>query len=111
MVRLTLAASVGALVACNSGPQQTVRCYQDPQNPDNCVTARRSGWAPMYYPMFYRGTYYGPSGTIMTPPAVGTPEYRAAQGRSVGTSFSPSGARPVSRGGIGSTGAGRTGLS
>ena len=76
MIRLTLATSVSALLAaCSDGrPRQEVRCYQNPDNPNNCVVRRRSGWVPIFYPMFYNGVYYGPTGAATTTPSMGSPE-------------------------------------
>lgn len=123
-VTLTLAALASSLVAAcgrdtgtemaNAKPTQTVRCYQDPAQPDVCVQIQRQGYVPMYYPLFYNGFYYGPTGYIAPSPAVGTADYNSARARSQGTTFSPRGnpvRAPVIRGGIGATGTGRSAVS
>lgn len=107
-IQLTLAASVAMLVAsCSSRsePEQEVQCYQNPNNPSECVQERRAGYVPLFFPMFFRGMYYSQSGRVAAPPPVNSPEYRAAAARSVGTTFGPKGA--VAKGGFGSTGMGR----
>lgn len=92
-IRLTLAAGVSAiLLACGpSQPKQAVQCYKDPVT-GACVTQYRTGYMPVYYPMFFNGTYYGSGGYVERAPLRGSPQYVAAQSRSVGTSFGANGA-------------------
>jgi hypothetical protein len=107
-IHLTLAASAAMLVAsCSSRtePEQQVRCYQDPSDPSVCVPERHAGYVPLFYPMFFRGTYYSEYGRVAPAPPINSPAYRAAAARSVGTTFGAKG--PVARGGFGSTGMGR----
>ena len=108
-IRLTLAASAAILVgACSSReerPQQQVQCYQDPNDPSVCTQERRAGYMPLFYPMFFGGTYYNQRGRVAAPPPVNSPAYQAAASRSVGTTFGPNGA--VAKGGFGSTGRSR----
>ena len=108
-IRLTLAASAALLVgACSTReerPQQEVRCYQDPNDPSVCTPQRHAGFVPLFYPMFFGGTYYNQRGRVAAPPPVNSPAYRAAAARSVGTTFGANGA--VAKGGFGSTGMGR----
>ena len=108
-IRLTLAASAALLVgSCSSREeprQQQVRCYQDPNDPTVCTPQRHAGYIPVFFPMFYGGTYYNQYGRVAPAPPVNTPAYRAAAARSVGTTFGANGA--VAKGGFGSTGLGR----
>ena len=108
-IRLTLAASAALLVgACSSReerPQQQVQCYQDPNDPSVCTPERHAGFVPLFYPMFFGGTYYNQRGRVAAAPPINSPAYRAAASRSVGTTFGAKGA--VARGGFGSTGMGR----
>jgi hypothetical protein len=108
-VRLTLVASTATLFAAcgREKPKQTLKGYCDPKRPEVCYNQPRAGYMPVYYPMFINGAYYDHTGRVGTAPRSGTPAYRAAQGRSVGTTFTPSG--PVSKGGFGSIGGGRSG--
>ena len=107
-VQLTLAAGALALVTACAGrdePRQQVRCYQNPPKPEECVQERRSGYLPLYYPIFFHGRYFNQYGRQAATPPIGSPQYQAAASRAVGTTFTANG--PVARGGFGSTGAGR----
>lgn len=112
-ISLTLASMASILVATacgTSGPQMSVRCYQDPRNPNVCEPIMHTGYVPIYYPMFYNGYYYGPMGYRTSAPLVGSSDYTAARARASGTSFGSNGAASrgsVTRGGFGSTAAGR----
>ncbi|HEX8431957.1 MAG TPA: hypothetical protein VF625_11740 [Longimicrobium sp.] len=95
VVRLTLvsAFAAGAAACSDDRPRQSMRGYCDPQRPDVCQEQPRSGFVPMFIPMYYGGMYYDNRGTARTAP--GGPVVRNAP-------------RPVvSRGGFGRTGAGR----
>lgn len=125
--------AAGLVAACGDpAPRQAIRQYCDPQQPTVCVTERRAGYTPVYWPMFFNGYYYGPGGYITSPPAMGTTDYTIARQRAVSTTFSPTGtpsrttsavggatstgtgtqrANPVSRGGFGSSASGRAAAS
>jgi hypothetical protein len=95
-IRLTLVSSM-ALGAASCGerrPTQTMRGYCDPNNPEVCEQQPRTGYVPMYYPVFWGGHYYDNRGVARTRP--GGPIARNAP------------APHVSRGGFGRTGSGRS---
>jgi hypothetical protein len=91
-IRLTLVSSMalGAASCGESRPQQTMRGYCDPNNPEVCERQPRSGYVPMFYPIFWGGYYYDNRGVARTRP--GGPIARNAP--------TPS----VARGGFGRTG-------
>lgn len=94
-VHLTLVTSLAAgAAACGPDrPRQTLRGYCDPASPEVCVEQPRSGYVPMYYPIFWGGMYYDRRGVARTGPGG-----RVVQGAP----------RPVvARGGFGGTGSGR----
>jgi uncharacterized protein YgiB involved in biofilm formation len=95
-IRLTLVSSIamGAASCGESRPTQTMRGYCDPANPEVCEERPRSGFVPMYYPIFWGGYYYDNRGTARTRP--GGPIARNAPAPS------------VSRGGFGRTGSVRS---
>lgn len=106
-IRLTLVSSlaVGA-AACgpSRGPEQTFRGYCDPNDETRCESQPRTGYYPMYYPIFWGGYYYDSRGVARTSP--GGTVVRNAPASRVGRAAPSS---TVSRGGFGSTGAGRGG--
>jgi hypothetical protein len=96
-IRLTLVSSM-ALGASSCGedrPTQTMRGYCDPANPEVCDERPRTGFVPMFYPIFWGGYYYDNRGVARTRP--GGPIARGAP------------APAVSRGGFGRTGTVRSG--
>ena len=96
-IRLTLVSSM-ALGAASCGredrPTQTMRGYCDPNNPDVCEQQPRSGYVPMFYPIFWGGYYYDNRGMARTRP--NGPIARNAP------------APQISRGGFGRTGSVRS---
>jgi uncharacterized protein YgiB involved in biofilm formation len=97
-IRLTLVSSM-AIGAASCGreerPTQTMRGYCDPNNPEVCEQQPRTGFIPMYYPIFWGGYYYDNRGVARTRP--GGPIARNAPAPS------------ISRGGFGRTGSVRSG--
>jgi hypothetical protein len=94
-VRLTLvsALATGASACADDQPEQTMRGWCDPERPEVCEDRPRSGFVPMYFPIYHRGIYYDNRGTARTGPG-GTVVRNAP--------------RPVvSRGGFGRTGVSR----
>lgn len=95
-VRLTLvsALATGGAACSDDRPRQTQRGWCDPERPEVCEDRPRSGYVPMYYPIYWGGMYYDNRGTARTGPG-GTVVRNAP--------------RPtISRGGFGRTGAGRS---
>jgi len=98
-IQLTLvsALTMGA-AACGreeeDWPQQTMRGYCDPNNPEVCDERPRAGFVPMFIPIYWGGYYYDNRGMARTRP---------------GGAIVSSAPRPrVSRGGFGRIGAGRS---
>ena len=97
-IRLTLVSALAAGAAgCGreeEGPVQTMRGWCDPENETVCSEEPRSGFVPMFIPLYYGGFYYDNRGVARTRPGgpVATSAPRAR----------------VSRGGFGRTGAGRS---
>jgi hypothetical protein len=99
-IRLTLVSSltVGALGCAErqpEGPQQSFKGYCDPADENRCESQPRTGYMPVFIPMYFGGYYYDSRGVARTRP--GGPIARNAP---------PS---QVSRGGFGRTGVGRGG--
>lgn len=111
--QITLTLMTAAMVAgCAQQTQkQRVKCYQHPSNPSVCSQNRVGGYVPVYYPMFTGGYYYDSYGRSYsenhpTYKSAAT-RYTATTGRSLPSSVKANGGS-VSRGGFGSTGAGRS---
>lgn len=96
-VRLTLVSALAASAAgcAEDRPEQTMRGWCDPENPDVCEDRPRAGFVPMFFPIYHRGIYYDNRGIGRTGPG----------GAVVRNAPRPT----VSRGGFGRTGAGRSG--
>lgn len=94
-VRLTLvsALAAGAAGCADNRPKQTMRGWCDPERPEVCEERPRTGYVPMYFPIYHGGYYYDNRGIARTSPG-GTVVRNAP--------------RPtVSRGGFGRIGSGR----
>ncbi|HEX2205483.1 MAG TPA: hypothetical protein VHG91_19385 [Longimicrobium sp.] len=98
-IRLTLAYTfaLGA-AACGreeEGPTQAQRGWCDPDDETQCATEPRSGYVPVFYPIWFGGYYYDSRGVARTGP--GGAVVRNAPRSS------------VTRGGFGRIGGSRTG--
>lgn len=100
-IQLTLASALAmGTAACGQKedegdwPKQSMRGYCDPNNPEVCEERPRSGFVPMFIPMYWGGYYYDNRGVARTGP---------------GGAVVSNAPRPrVSRGGFGSIGSGRS---
>lgn len=97
-VRLTLVSALAtgaSACADDDRPQQTMRGWCDPERPEVCEDRPRTGFVPMYFPIYHGGYYYDNRGLARTGP---------------GGAVVRNAPRPVvSRGGFGRIGAGRSG--
>jgi hypothetical protein len=95
-IRLTLASTlvVGASACSEKGPEQQVRAWCDPDNEQVCTDRPRTGFVPMFIPIYHGGYYYDQRGVARTGP--GGAIARGAPRSS------------VTRGGFGRTGSGRS---
>ena len=94
-VRLTLvsALAAGAAGCADDRPKQTMRGWCDPERPEVCEERPRTGYVPMYFPIYHGGYYYDNRGYARTSP---------------GGAIVRNAPRPtVSRGGFGRIGSGR----